>query len=835
MERAFIVVLERSVPAGCLILAVLAVRFLLRKAPKSMRSFLWLLVGIRLVFPFTVGSALSLLPDMSAVDGRIYGVVRQEPVISSVPDIQSLAGPDSDVPGSLPATRQRTATVGQQIIYAGAGIWLFGIALMFLYMAVSWAQLRYRVRTAVPSFFTDDQGERIKIYRSDAIGAPFVFGIVRPRIFVPFRIADEDLTYVVLHERMHLKRKDHLIKPAGFLILCAYWFHPFVWIAYILFCKDIELICDEKVVRTLGFACKKAYSRALLACAADRRMVTACPVAFGEIGVRERVENVLQYKKPAFWLLVAAVLACIAVPVCFMTQQHAAQQEGQTSVLGQELEADAWVRRWAEAFCERDAGTIMEMAGEEVLQDLEGRELLSRGADKDGSGYAGFGWSSPWPWGDIHDGKNYRIVSITDDTAEILYYAWVSDPHVTVWRETLTYEKGERQYVVTAETLQVMDSIATSKGFYQAYPGGSISGTMMDYQAFNGAGGALDENARANREDRWYAGLFGPMDAAVRLLNLSDDPREVGVRIKMPAGPQGCTVRLEFYEDGSYVDVMMVQPYGEDGIWVPASGDGGGTGQEGIPQIASDITEQNIDRLILVEAQLLGVLFPDHHESMSSGGDVQYIDLDGDGTYERIEMEDLHYNGGDGGYALMVTDTGTGAHIPLPDGYVPDMGFPFRTDHLRSDRDDERISILLGEGEQCRTIVSFTQAALERIYERKGMYLETAQGYGTDAALRIDALSGCRVIYQEEDGQPVLVLKTYVSGFLGHVDTLGYVITELRLKEDHTWDTRHYFLLDGCADRSLVPEDAGYDVSDSEIFIPIPVDPVSEEDFMLLR
>ncbi len=844
METLFIHVLHMSISASYLILAVLAVRFLLRKAPKGMRCFLWLLVGIRLLLPFSAESVFSLVPDVSAVyeqssiqrpEGLLDAMVPVPPVNMEIQNgaaLKQAAGQAAQRPGSAGS-----------ISVVCAGLWALGVAGMLGYFAISWICLRLRVRTAVPVDVAIDEEHRTRIYQSERIDSPFLFGVAVPRIYIPTSMADENLPYVILHEKAHIRHRDYLIKPAGFLILAVHWFNPLVWAAYALLCKDIELVCDERVIRELGDPCKKAYSQALLTGTVSRRMVTACPVAFGEVDVRERVKNVLHYKKPAFWLLIAAALACVVVPVCFMTQkkegaaefvktdaaaqkteetaeQEAALQQSRFEVLEEKLKAEqaafeaqqtalyrevaaaeerrknaedmhGYIEQWAQAFCNRDAGTIIRLADDKVGQKLENADLLTHGF-ADGKDYAGFGWSSPWPWGNETSGDgtaqvaNYRIVNVTDCSAEILYYAWASDPHVTVWRELLTFDMKNDAFVITSETLTYMDNICTVDQFYQAYPGGVISGTMMDYYEYNGAGEALNDNAKAGRVD---AALFEADRAAMYLLNLSGS-----ARIGFTGDANVRAVQIMF-DDGSSVEVTMVQPYGADGIWLPWSGRDAGL--DGIQTAGMTYTAENIDDLMQACAARLETLFPNPHEFMESATFPQYADLDGDGEAEKIEMTDLRYNGGDGGYALRVT-TKTGEEIPLPAGYTQESGFPLSTTYTPPvDGEDAWISIRWGKEKRDTTIAALSQQALIHIYDKKRMYLEFKQVYNPREPLQIDAPSGCSIVTYQGEKNPVLALKSYVSGYLGHADTLGYVITELRLQEDHTWNVYSYFLLDG--------------------------------------
>lgn len=318
--------LKLSLPAGILIAAVLLARQLLRKAPKWISCALWALVALRLICPFTIESPLSVMPNDvgsgKAVDAWMdsyvpggYTVIYEgepgyvEAVGSERLPVQSKDGINYVVTGvgvsSVPET------VGNQILpYLFCG-WVFGMTAMLLYAVVSYLRLKRRTAVTVPWA----EG----VLMCDEIDAPFILGVFRPRIYLPSRMTEPQLSRVLAHEKAHLKRHDHWWKPLGFLLLSVYWFNPLVWIAYILLCRDIEMACDERVVRDMGTAERADYAQALLDCSRSRRGIAACPLAFGEVGVKERVKGVLNYKKPAFWIILIAIIACIVLAVCLMT------------------------------------------------------------------------------------------------------------------------------------------------------------------------------------------------------------------------------------------------------------------------------------------------------------------------------------------------------------------------------------------------------------------------------------------------------------------------------------------------------------------------------------
>ncbi len=411
MEKLFLTVLNLSVTASYLVVAVIVARWLLRKTPKSIVCYLWLLVGIRLICPFSVESAFSLLPKQPAFDNRqIFWNSQNENDTDGTnansfnaeamnPDnlFPDKIDPDSSEKNSLnqgnmnqdntnqdkenqdnmnqdnmnqdnanqdsmnqdsmnqdstnqdsmnqdtmnqdsmnqdsmnqdsmnqdtmnkTGIRQSDSTQAitmflPKIYRIASYFWIAGILVMFVYFVVSWRRVQNKVRTAIPM---DLAGT--KYYQCDNISSPFLFGIVKPRIYVPSHITKQELSYVLRHETAHRQRRDYMVKPISYLLLMVYWINPILWAAYILLCRDIELACDEQVVKEMGTDCKKAYSQALLTYSVSRSSIAACPVAFGEIGVKQRVKNILNYKKPTFWVFLAAAAAGIVITVCFMTK-----------------------------------------------------------------------------------------------------------------------------------------------------------------------------------------------------------------------------------------------------------------------------------------------------------------------------------------------------------------------------------------------------------------------------------------------------------------------------------------------------------------------------------
>ena len=312
MTVCFITLLNMSITAGVTALAVMLARAAFKKLPKRLTCALWALVGLRLALPFSWESALSLIPRASTV---------RQTVAQTVPALTDAAIPPgggatdyftvsnfapSAATGPVPA-----AASSFDWLRLLTAVWIAGAAVMLGYVIVSAVLLRRQTG----AFMETEQGVRVV----DGLASPFVLGVFRPKIYLPSSLNAAQKEMILAHERAHLQRRDHLVKPFAFLLLAVYWFNPVLWIAYALLCRDIELACDEKVIQDMDKTDRAFYSQTLLDCGANHKRIAACPVAFGEIGVKERVKNVLNYKKPAFWIILIAVVAGIVLAVCFLT------------------------------------------------------------------------------------------------------------------------------------------------------------------------------------------------------------------------------------------------------------------------------------------------------------------------------------------------------------------------------------------------------------------------------------------------------------------------------------------------------------------------------------
>ena len=308
MENLFLKLLNMSITASWLVVAIIILRFFLKKAPKFITVIMWALVGIRLVCPFSFESVLSLIPSGETLP----------PEILSGPSFDLNSGIDyidQSVNDYLGDRYFEGVTVptdnGLNVMRIMSVIWVIGVILMLLYTLISYFKISNRVKESVVL--------RDNIRLCDRIDTPFILGIIAPKIYLPSNINNSDTEYVIAHEKAHIKRCDHLWKPLGFILLAVYWFNPLIWLAYALLCRDIELACDQKVIKELGEDIKKPYSEALINCSVSQKAISACPLAFGETGVKTRIKSILNYKKPMFWVVLLAIAVLFAAAVCFLT------------------------------------------------------------------------------------------------------------------------------------------------------------------------------------------------------------------------------------------------------------------------------------------------------------------------------------------------------------------------------------------------------------------------------------------------------------------------------------------------------------------------------------
>ena len=374
MEGLFLHVLDRSITAGWLILAVVLIRLLLGKAPKWIRGMLWGMVAIRLMLPFSLESEFSLLPDSHAIERMVIEMadssaipINQEVVISKEHStVTQVGGVDTHE-----VRQEVTMTKTVNALSVVTIIWLAGVVGLFLYCFLSFWRLRRRVADAVIY-----HKEKPPIYQSEKVDSPFVLGLIKPSIYLPYGLGEEEKQCVIAHEEAHISRGDHFIKPLGFLVLAVYWFHPLVWLAYILLCRDIELACDEKVIARMSVADKKAYTKALLECNRPQKMISVCPLAFGEVGVKKRITNVLNYQRPAFWIVVVSICVCVIVAVCFLTEPKESTENRGIDLKNESIDSHSH---------QREAEYLEEQKRAEIASSNEAKKLINTENDSIGT------------------------------------------------------------------------------------------------------------------------------------------------------------------------------------------------------------------------------------------------------------------------------------------------------------------------------------------------------------------------------------------------------------------------------------------------------------------
>ena len=308
MSEFFLNIVNMSISASWIVLAVLLLRLLLKKAPKWITVLLWGIVAVRLICPFSFESVISLIPSAETISPAIM-MDRTPEINTGIPLINNSINPV--ISSSFSPAPMASANPLQIWIPVLAAAWAAGISALIAYAIISYWRMKRRICTAV--LLHDN------IFQNENIVSPFVLGIIKPRIYLPFNMNEQDMEHVIAHEQAHIHRRDHWWKPLGFLLLSLHWFNPLMWLGYVMLCRDIELACDEKVIKDWNNEKKADYSQALLTCSVNRRMIAACPLAFGEVGVKDRVKSVLSYKKPAFWMIMLAIIVCIVTALCFLT------------------------------------------------------------------------------------------------------------------------------------------------------------------------------------------------------------------------------------------------------------------------------------------------------------------------------------------------------------------------------------------------------------------------------------------------------------------------------------------------------------------------------------
>lgn len=593
LSQIFLTFLYKNMTVSVVIIAVLLARFLLRKMPKKYSYILWSIVGIRMIFnlPFATNISVfnlfrgfakrSSTMDTMLAGSRKTNLQRATDVLNTIGTSETSTAHASSNTAANVVTH--TLTTSQMVLGILGLLWLIVVALFVAYGIYSYVKCRMLVRTAVIArditSATHKEKASASVWECDRIPSPFVLGIIRPRIYIPFRMPKQEQAYILAHEQCHIRRLDPLWKLIAFLLLAVYWWNPLVWCAFFYLVRDMEMSCDEAVIEQFGNEIKQGYSNSLLSFAMERHPYSFAPIAFGEGDAGRRIKNVLNFKKLQTWAAILVIVLLVVVGVSCLTngkdkissdvtsdlknsqiQQPAVEttealtDSDNSSTAQESLQS---VDQWAQAFAARDVRTIQDMATDDAANDLKEENLL----DDNGN----FGWSSPWPWFDEESGiPAYQITQSDDTSATILYYAQVSDPHVTVWEETLQYTKKDDKIKVTSEKLQMFNLITHGSEFEAAYPNG-IQNTPMDYQT-NGLGETLNEHAMSANgmsPDGEYV-LTDPVGAACYFLNLSPDDKIT----EFTSDRDLVDFKVRFKKDNVVHHIIMIRPWGEDGIYV---------------------------------------------------------------------------------------------------------------------------------------------------------------------------------------------------------------------------------------------------------------------------
>ncbi len=554
MTEIFITVLNMSLTASYCIAIVILLRFLLKKQPKILSYLLWSVVLFRMLCPFSFTSSFSLLPMNAEIALQEHLTERQtaKNVLEHDMNAGTVQKPEeqSGVGGAAPAEQSGRGLVSgaQTVLTACAWIWLAGAGMFVFYGVFSAYRLKKFLHKAVCV--------EANIYEAEKISSPFVFGILRPRIYLPAGLTAQEREYVVEHERVHAARKDYLMKILAWFARCIHWFNPLAWLFFALLENDMEMSCDEAVIGRLGMEAKENYSRALLSLSCDKIGVGGCPPAFGEGSVKDRVRNVLIYRRRAS-VVVAAFAVILIVMIAGLALNPAGRKLGDEEA--EELlrlgEKDQFVNDYANAWCIRNGENLVKFY---IDEDTALRCVPMM--EKEDGVYT-YGFSSPWPyefWRTIPTGEGKD-----EGTSEIRYYAWTSDPHVSVWKEEITFSKTDSGasdgvephsgYRVTDSKLTYYDNIASETEYMDAYWGDGAY-HFVDYvengfvEAINFQTADDMENGGTDRN----AVYRNPETAAEYMMNLT------GGKGTVQTASNGTAIVEYTFADGSSVLIPMM-------------------------------------------------------------------------------------------------------------------------------------------------------------------------------------------------------------------------------------------------------------------------------------
>ena len=579
MYDVFTGVLEMSIIASVSIIILLLLRPVLKKFPRIFVYLLWGIVLLRLLCPVSFQSPISILklsnapfvtvlfsaPEAETVNEETFEYVILDEVVNLPEEkITQTAVNGEKAQNSrdyLPVEVTKTPVWNWLLPM----IWIIGIGAMMGYGVGSYISLKRELIGAVE--------EKDGIYSCDYIKTAFVLGFLFPRIYIPSDMEEFKKEFVILHEQVHVRRKDSFFRLLAYIALAVHWFNPLVWMAFYLSGVDMEVSCDEAVMGKTKKDIRKEYAAALLEIATGKHILFAGFPAFGENQTKARIHAVVNYKKKSVVVLIVgfiivAVLIMVLASDPKWNKESSSVSTTNTNKEVEEAKKEAYtmtkIAMWTNAFCNRDGDTIIAMSTPENQKILEEGMLLS---GEEGS--SSFGWSSPWPMFE----KDIWLKNLEENQATILYYARTSDPHVTVWAEYLGFQmsedfEAEDNFRVTSSEILFLDNIDDVVEFVLAY-GEGINNTPMDYLT-NGLGKVLNQNAKDNRYKDGYKELFSPETAAIALLNLNSE--KVTVDVSEGRMEEEVVIALMF-EDSEHSTVLqgikMIQPFGTDGIWIP--------------------------------------------------------------------------------------------------------------------------------------------------------------------------------------------------------------------------------------------------------------------------
>ena len=580
MYSRFTYVLWMSLVATIVIIILLLLRPILKKFPRIFSYLLWGIVLFRLLCPVSFESSVSIFhlagapfvtallqpqpPEAVEVSEETFEyVIVEETVVLPDEKVTQTAvnGEITEEIHDYQPTEVMKPPVWKWLLPV---IWIIGVGAVSGYGVGSYISLKKELAGAVK----EEDGN----YSCDNIKTAFVLGFLFPKVYIPSDLEESKKRFILLHEQTHMRRGDSVFRLLAYMALAIHWFNPFVWIAFHLSEVDMELSCDEAVMRNTKEDIRKEYAATLLEIASGKHILFSGFPAFGENQTKERIQAVVNYKKRS---VVIPVIGCVIVATLVLvlasnpkyllvTETNETHYVEGEDTAKREAYVQTEIALWASAFINRDGNIIIDMSTREARKRFEEGMLLV-----EENGVASFGWSSPWPLLE----KDCFLKLLEEDRATILYYARTSDPHITVWAEHLEFEMSEDfeskdDFKITRSEILFLDSIQNVAEFVLAYEDG-INNTPMDYLT-NGLGEVLNQNAKENKDSVWYKDLFSPETAAVSLLNL--DSENVFVDASEGNTKREVILTLHFKDEEKesvLQGIKMIQPYGKDGIWIP--------------------------------------------------------------------------------------------------------------------------------------------------------------------------------------------------------------------------------------------------------------------------